>query len=158
MKSFESGAEMLVMCDGSGEATVKVICDIGPGQSPSGWASIGDLLEVSGDCAFEAGVPTVYCTYPDIQKIRGSEQALTVGLLCAAWQLFEGDRVFLTGESWTDAFGGLRLRDLDDDHSILMVLVDARPYEGRVVVECVPTLDKITMTFTLEVYNLTPTD
>ena len=157
--TYESGSEVIVISDESGEPTVKVVCAVGPGPPPSDAVSIGDLLKVSGECVFDDGVPVVYCEYGDVHIVRQSEQVLTLDLLSAAWSLFEGDRISLEGVCEPDASGVLRLRDIDGECSIMMLLDEGvNPLEGHVLADCVLVLDRATMTLVLEVRALSPVD
>ena len=157
LKTYESGSEVIVISDESGEPTVKVICTMGPGLPPSDVVSIGDQLSVSGECVFDDGVPVVYCLYSDVRVIRQSEQILTVALLSTAWSLFEGDRFSIEGISESDASGVLRLHDLGGECSIMMLLDEGVTHsEGHVLADCVLVLDRATMTLALKVRALAP--
>jgi hypothetical protein len=156
LRAYESGAEVIVMSDLSGDPTVKVVCSVGPGRPPSEFVSIGDLLGVSGDCVFEGGVPVVYCEYAGVSMIRPAEEVLTVALLSVAWHLFEGDRITIGGVSELDASGAARLWDPDGGCSIGMRLPDTAPVVGFVIVDCTLVLDRATMALVLEVDTLAP--
>lgn len=156
LRAYESGTEVIVICDECGSPTVRVICSPGPGPPPSACVSFGDLLLVSGRCVFVNGTPAVYCTYAEVQVLRESEEVLTVALLCAAWDLFMGDRISVRGVSEEDSSGRFWLRDASGDCGILMVLTGgAAPRAGKVVAECTLVLDADVMSFVLEVSRLT---
>ncbi|GEM_PF-1226236 len=155
LKTYDSGSEVIVIADESGEPTVKVVCTAGAGPPPSDAVSIGDQLRISGECVFDDGVPVVYCRYSDVRIIHQSEQILTVDLLSAAWYLFEGDRISIEGISEPGATGVLRLRDPGGECSIMMLLDEGvAPLEGNVLVDCTPILDRATMTLMLDVSAL----
>lgn len=157
LRSYESGSEVLVVSDESGSATVKVVCTQGPGPAPSGALSIGDLLSVSGECVFEDGIPAMYCQYDDVRLLRPSEEVLTVGMLCASWQMFEGDRISIRGVCGRDGVGDLRLFDAGGECGIVMLLDPGIvPVEGEALVGCILVLDTATMALVLRVDALAP--
>jgi len=157
--AYESGTEALVISDESGTATVKVMCSPGPGSAPSRIAGVGDLLLVSGDCAFEGGTPVLFSRFCDVRVQLPSEEVLTVAILSAAWQLYEGDDIILAGVSTQDGTGGFRLHDADGECSIAMRLGEGVPIaDGAVLVECILVLDKVTMTLLLDVSAMAPAD
>ncbi len=157
LRAYESGSEVLVIADGPGTATVKVMCSPGPGSAPSQFVDVGDLLSVSGECVFETGVPTVFCRYCDVSVLEPSEQVLTVRILGEAWNLYEGDVVVLAGVCIPDGDGAPRLHDVESGCSIAMRLAEGVPVtEGPVLVVCVPVLDPGTMTLLLEVSAMAP--
>jgi len=155
LRSYDSGSEVMVLADESGERTVKVVCSPGPGPEPSSMLSVGDLVRVAGECAFEEGVPTVYCRYNEVLLLLPSEEALTVGMLCDSWRLFEGDRISVSGEVVRGGDGSLRLLDPGGECSIAMLLDEGlAPVEGGSTVGCVLALDAETMALTLFVYSI----
>lgn len=157
LRSYESGSEVLVISDEGGSPTVRVVCTTGPGPSPGEISSIGDLLSVSGECVFEDGVPSVFCRYGDVRLLRRCQDVLTVSLLSASWQLFEGDRVSVRGVCGVDPHGALRLADADGGCSIAMLLDQGvAPVCGEVVADCTLVLDTSTVSLVLEVHSLTP--
>lgn len=157
LRAYESGSETLVIADEPGTVTVKVVCSPGPGSAPSRFADVGDLLSVSGECVFEAGVPTVFCRYCDVSVLMPSEEVLTVRILGEAWHLYEGDVVVLAGVCVPDGDGAPRLHDVESGCSIAMRLAEGVPMaEGPVLVECVPVLDPWTMALLLEVSAMAP--
>ena len=159
LRTYESGTEIIVLSDESGDPTVRVVCVPGPGAPPSRSVSMGDLLGVSGDCVFEDGTPVVYCRYGDVRVVSHSDDVVTVGLLSAAWNLFEGDQVVVRGVSMSDGLGGLRLHDAEDGCSILMSLeAGVVPVEGAVMVQGMLVLDRGEMVLVLDVRLLVPED
>ncbi len=157
LRSYESGSEVFVISDAPGSATVKVVCSPGPGAAPSGTASIGDLLSVSGECVFEDGVPCVYCRYGDVRVLRTSEEVLTVDMVCASWRLFEGDHISLQGVCGRDEYGILRLSDAGGECGIAMSLEPGlTPVDGEVLVGCVLVMDTATMSLVLQVDTIAP--
>lgn len=155
--SYDSGTEILVMMDGSGETTVKVVCSPGPWAPPSASLSIGDLVVVSGDCAFEDGVPVVFCHYGGVSLSRRSQDVLTVSTLCGSWRLFEGDRIDLRGVLMPDDSGALRLHDGQDVCSIAVRLAPGvNAVYGNVLARCVLEVDVTTMEILLLVDALDP--
>lgn len=155
--SYDSGSEVLVMSDEEGPPTVRVVCTPGPGLAPSTALSVGDLLSVSGECVFEDGTPSVFCRYGDVRLTRRSEEVLTVGLLSASWQLFEGDRISMRGVCEAPPAGAPRLADPEGGCSIAMLLgPGVAPVEGGVLVDCTMVLDPVTMSLVLEVHSLEP--
>lgn len=152
----DSGAETLVLSDDGGGATVRVLSSQGTGPAPSSYASIGDLVEVRGECGFEGETPTVYCEFGGVRVLAPSEEALTVAALSASWRLFEGDRFRIAG--LCDQVGGApRLCDESGPASIAMRLDDGVAFtEGRVVADCTLSMDPSLMALFLAVHRLQP--
>lgn len=158
LRSYESGAEVLVLADLSGAATVKSVCTFGPGPAPSEHVSIGDMLAISGQCTFEEGEPCVYCRYTDVTVLRVSEEILTVDVLSASWHLFEGDIIRVAGIADVDSEGGVWLRSSDGVAAIRMVLDGQPTPTGPVVVQARLVMDVATMSLVLEAYDISPGD
>lgn len=157
LRSYDSGTEVMVLSDSSSPVTVSVVCTPGPGQPPGGFVHTGDLLSVSGECTFQDGVPSVYCMYGGVRLLQTAEDVVTVGMLCASWELFEGDHISLHGVSVSDGAGALRLYDADGERSIAMSLdPGVQPMEGEVLVSCTLVLDADVLSLVLQVDALAP--
>ncbi len=155
LRSYDSGSEVMVLADESGADTVKVVSLPGSGPPPSSTLSVGDLVRVSGDCSFEEGVPTVYCSYNGVLLLLPSEDVLTVGMLCDSWRLFEGDHISVSGECVLAADGSPRLSDAGGGRSIAMKLGEGIGFaEGEAVVGCVLVMDVETMALVLLVDSI----
>lgn len=156
LRSYESGSEVLVLTSQAGEATVKVVCAPGPSAPPSAYVSIGDMIEVSGDCAFEDTMPTIYCPFGSVRVAHPSEDVVTVSMVSVSWHLLEGDRFCISGVcKFVD--GSPRLFDESGCVSASMRLdrgVEA--VEGKVAVDCTLVMDASVLALVLEVHQVIP--
>ena len=116
---YDTGSEGLVLADAGDGTTVKVICSHGDKELPSRYLAIGDEASARGEISNQRMPPVVFASSDDIELIRESASALSVGLLSQHWSQFEGDRLKISGlVIQGDSEGSYRLTDPDLVHSI----------------------------------------
>lgn len=116
---YEGGSEGMVLTDPDCRAQVKVVCSGGSSVPPSGYATPGDELEVTGEVSSSRGTPVVYTSSDRVLLLRQSQEVVTVRMLSECWQLFNGDTVEVKGVIIPDhVVGGTRIQDLDGSCSL----------------------------------------
>jgi hypothetical protein len=153
-RSYDAGAENLVLMDPHTGITVKIVCNKGIGQAPSQYASIGDELLIRGEVSQYKSSPTVFTDNEGVSVIKKAKFVLTVKLLSTNWILFEGDEFVIRGVMMQ---GGHRLYDHDLEHSIMVVSdgVSVSQFDDRdVLVNCELRYDDSIMSLTLVVESV----
>jgi len=153
---YDSGDESLVLADPSDGATADVRCAGGRAPLPSTYLHIGDELLVEGELTESGRQPVITGSADGIERLRQSETALSVRVVCLFWLLFEGDRFNLTGIISAD---GQRLEDLSSGYSIPLRFAAgaAVPSAGVAVrADCLLILDESQVLIYLLVWGTDP--
>lgn len=153
-RSYDSGAENLVLMDSRSGVTVKIVCYRGIGPSPSTYAEIGDKLLVRGEVSQYLSAPTLFTDNDGVSVLQKAEFVLTVELLSSNWVLFEGDEFVIRGMMMQS---GHRLFDPDLEHSIMVASDGASllQFDDReVLITCTLQYDDSVMSLTLIVESI----
>jgi len=154
---YDSGAESLILVDVSGCETARIVCSPGGREMPSFYLSVGDAARATGEISFEGTAATMFCDSDGILLLKKAAHVLDVAVLSSNWELFEGDRLNVSGvlenagrESWyllRDSAGTCSMSArAGPDAGVIPVGVE-------VVVDCTMILDKSTMAFVLLVWS-----
>jgi hypothetical protein len=153
-RSYDAGAESLVLMDPRSGATVKIVCYRGIGPSPNLYVGIGDELLVKGEVSQYLSSPTVFTDNEGVSVLKKAEFVLTVELLSTNWILFEGDEFVIRGVMMQS---GQRLYDYDLEHSIMVISdgMSLSQFEDRdVLVTCLLQYDDSIMSLMLVVESV----
>lgn len=161
MREYDSGFESMVIAAPDGCATLRVFVSQGLRPQPSTYARIGDSLRVLGSVSSSGSEVTLYSSADGIFLEARSETALTIGILCDAWQLFLGDELRLRGIAVRPlASEGCRLYDAGFACSLALTGAWEGPAGAAVALEVVVTgrlrFEEATMSLALEVTDVLP--
>ncbi len=158
LKRYESGTEILMLIDESGQSSLKVVCTPSAAPPPSNHTSIGGKILARGEISFGEGGPTLFTVYDDVEQLSSSENALTLSTLSASWQLFEGDRFNLKGLVEHDSDGAYRL--FDERHETNIVLWPCESLgtlqDGLSILDCTLVFDSEIFVTGLQVWAIRP--
>ena len=136
LKSYDSGAEGLIVADLENGEVVKAISSPGIKTQPSMYAKIGDELLIEGEVGASGSSPVIFTSSDDVAVLRVSELVLTVEAVSRNWLLFDGDMVRVKGSLERTGSGAeLRLCDLSSGCSIAVLPrgVDLGQFVGSTV-------------------------
>ncbi|UCE46000.1 MAG: hypothetical protein JSU93_03825 [Methanobacteriota archaeon] len=159
LREYETGSTSILLADHSSGDTVRVLLLTPLASTSASDVSIGDEILVRGVISVEAARPVVFAEEGGVSILSKARYSLSVELICTHWRLFEYDRFNVSGivaieqdpeSAWlTDPLSGHRIRLSSQP---LPEIVAAG---SRVIVDCTLLMDMRTMSFHLNVWDMT---
>ncbi len=158
LKRYESGTEILMLIDESGQSSLKVVCTPSSASPPSFHVSIGGEIRAKGELSFDEEGATLFTVYDEVEQVSSSEVALGLSTLRASWQLFEDDRFNLTGLVEQVSDGSYRLFDELHESSIVLWPRESLGtlWEGQWTLDCTLVFDSDVFVTGLQVWAVRP--
>jgi len=154
----DSGAARLTLAALRDSSTLSVICIGGSGGTRLPEMSIGDELKVKGEVSGTGPDRVMFASSGSVYVLRRAEMVLTLPLLGANWELFEGDRFNITGMLTGDLTTGLFLTDPQGTVAVSLSFGCAVPPEligYEVVLDCRLYMDSSDLRLRLHVMSMT---
>ena len=159
LREYETGSTAISLADHCSGDIVRVLLLTPLADASATDLSIGDEILVRGMVSVEAARPIVFAEGGGVSILSKARYSLSVELICTHWRLFEYDRFNVSGivaieqnpeRTWlTDPLSGHRIRISS------LALPELAAAGSQVIVDCTLLMDMQTMSFHLNVWDMT---